>query len=148
MDRPSIGCGVVIFNERGQFLMGKRKSAHANGRYCLPGGWIEFGETINKAVQREAWEETGLKIHKLKLIGITENIFKEENKHSISVIIGACIQSGIPQVMEPDKCESWIWVNDWDHMPNPTFTDYKRFISAEKIKEYKTKYIFKNQKIK
>ena len=148
MDRPGIGCGVVIFNERGQFLMGKRKSAHANGRYCLPGGWIEFGETINKAVQREAWEETGLKIHKLKLIGITENIFKEENKHSISVIMGACIQSGIPQVMEPDKCESWIWVNDWDHMPNPTFTDYKRFISDEKIKEYKTKYIFKNQKIK
>ena len=148
MNRPGIGCGVVIFNRHGQFLMGKRKSTHANGRYCLPGGWIEFGETISEAVQREAMEETGLTICQIELLGITENIFKEENKHSLSVVMGALIQSGNPQVMEPDKCESWIWVDDWNQMPSPTFTDYTRFITAEKIKEYKTKYIFKNQFIK
>lgn len=144
MNKTGVGCGVVIFNEKGQFLMGKRKSNHANGRYCLPGGWIEFGETVEQAVKREAMEETGLTIKNLELLGFTENIFKEENKHSISIVMAAQIQSGQPTVMEPDKCESWIWVDNWDKMPQPPFTDYTRFIGCEKIENYKSKYLLKS----
>ncbi len=137
---PGIGCGVVIFNKKGQFLMGRRKSKHANGRYCLPGGWIEFGETIEQAVRREAMEETGLTLSEIELLGITENIFKDENKHSVSIVMAAQIQSGAPQVMEPDKCESWIWVDDWNNMPQPPFTDYTAFIGADKITDYRMKH--------
>lgn len=46
-----------MINEKGQILLEKRKD---NGLYCLPGGAIELGESVEEGLRREIKEETGI----------------------------------------------------------------------------------------
>lgn len=60
-------------------------------RLCIPAGKIEFGETIEQAVTREVFEETGLKVHSLKCLMLQELIkpiefFKEDHFVSFSYL--------------------------------------------------------------
>jgi 8-oxo-dGTP pyrophosphatase MutT (NUDIX family) len=66
--RIRLGCSVVIFDEaRKKVLLTKRAD---NGLWCLPGGGVDPGESVDETVIREAWEETGLTIRVLRLIGV------------------------------------------------------------------------------
>lgn len=78
-----VGCSAVIFDEtRTRVLLTQRTD---NGRWCLPGGQLEAGESAAEACEREVWEETGLKVRAKKLLGVYSNpdqlvIYNDGNK--------------------------------------------------------------------
>ena len=73
---PEPTVGALIFNPEGKlFLM---KSHKWGGRYVIPGGHIELGESAEDALLREVKEETGLDISDIEFIGIQEFIFDPE----------------------------------------------------------------------
>ena len=60
MDKQ-IKIAVNIFVVRdGLILLGKRKGAIGDGTWCLPGGHLEYMESLTEAAKRELKEETGL----------------------------------------------------------------------------------------
>ena len=61
-----VGAAVALFNEQGEFLLQKRR----DGQWGVPGGFIELGESTEEAGRREVFEETGLEIGKLDLVGV------------------------------------------------------------------------------
>ena len=62
------GCSAVIFDDgRERILLTRRAD---NGRWCLPGGGIDPGESLDEACIREVREETGLDIRVSRLIGV------------------------------------------------------------------------------
>jgi len=63
-----VGCSAVIFDPTGQEVLLTRRAD--NGRWCLPGGRMEPGESAAEACAREVWEETGLQVKIERLIGI------------------------------------------------------------------------------
>jgi 8-oxo-dGTP pyrophosphatase MutT (NUDIX family) len=64
----STGCSAIIFDEtRGKVLLTRRAD---NGRWCLPGGRMEPGESAEEACAREVLEETGLQVKVGRLTGI------------------------------------------------------------------------------
>jgi len=66
--RLRLGCCAVIFDEsRTKVLLTRRAD---NGRWCLPGGGVESGETVAEACEREVLEETGLRSRVKRLIGV------------------------------------------------------------------------------
>ena len=66
-----MGCSAVIFDEtRQKVLLTKRAD---NGRWCLPGGGMESGESAAEACEREVMEETGLKVRAKRLLGVYSN---------------------------------------------------------------------------
>ena len=66
-----MGCSAVIFDEtRQKVLLTKRAD---NGRWCLPGGGMEPGESAAEACEREVMEETGLKVRAKRLLGVYSN---------------------------------------------------------------------------
>lgn len=67
--------GIVLRGE--EVLVVLRKADPYAGRWSLPGGALEVGETLHQAVIREVAEETGLKVEPVRLVGVYEHIVEE-----------------------------------------------------------------------
>lgn len=66
--RLMVGTAAVVFDDaRERVLLTQRTD---NGRWCLPGGAMEPGESAAEACIREVWEETGLIVVVTRLIGV------------------------------------------------------------------------------
>ena len=63
-----VGCSAIILDERGEKVLLTRRAD--NGDWCLPGGGMESGESAEEACVREVWEETGITVEVVRLIGI------------------------------------------------------------------------------
>lgn len=63
-----VGCSAAIFDTSGEKVLLTRRSD--NGRWCLPGGGMEPGESAAEACVREVWEETGLQVRVERLVGV------------------------------------------------------------------------------
>jgi 8-oxo-dGTP diphosphatase len=118
---PRVGLGVIIVNEDGKILIGKRKGSLAE-KYSIPGGHLELGETFEAGAIREIKEETNLDISNPIVIAVTNNLetFRAEGKHYISVVLLATHYSGDLKNMEPEKCETLAWCDPHD-LPEPHF---------------------------
>ena len=68
---PQLAVSASIFRD-GEVLLVRRARAPGKGLYSLPGGRVEFGESLHTALHREVGEETGLKIEILGLAGWRE----------------------------------------------------------------------------
>jgi len=115
--RPKVGIGVYIINKEGQVLLMKRKSAHAEGTWCPPGGHLENGESFFDCCKREVKEETNLDITGTELLGVVNNIFSPE-KHYVNVDFVATGVTGELKNMEPEKASDLGWYN-LDFLPQP-----------------------------
>jgi len=73
MSRPEVAVGAVIVRD-GRLLMIRRGRGVGAGRWSLPGGRVEAGETLTVALAREIREETGLTASVGRLCGIAERI--------------------------------------------------------------------------
>jgi ADP-ribose pyrophosphatase YjhB (NUDIX family) len=68
-DAPLVaGSAAIIWDDRREKILLTRRSD--NGRWCLPGGRMESGESASEACEREVLEETGLRVRVTRLIGI------------------------------------------------------------------------------
>ncbi len=70
---PLVGVGAVVV-EQGRVLLVQRGTEPAKGRWSIPGGLIEVGESLLEAVAREVREETGLLVEPLELIELLDRI--------------------------------------------------------------------------
>ncbi len=121
MQRPNVGLGIIILNEKGEILIGKRKGS-ISPYFSIPGGHLEMGESFEEGIKKEVLEETGMTIINPKVLSITNNLrtYKESGIHHVSVNMFTDKYIGTPQVMEPEKCEGWFWVKP-ENLPQPHF---------------------------
>lgn len=121
MQRPNVGLGIIIQNDAGEILVGKRKGSHSPF-YSIPGGHLEIGESFEEGIKKEVLEETGLIIKNPIVIGVTNNLrtFHQSGIHHVSINLFTDKFEGIPMAMEPEKCEEWFWVNPKE-LPQPHF---------------------------
>ena len=124
--RPKVGMGVAVIKDN-KVLLGKRKNAHGEGSWCFPGGHLEFNESFEECAKRETYEETGIKIRNIRLGTTTNDIFKDEGKHYITILMVSEYDSGEVKIMEPEKCEEWDWF-EWDNLPNPLFIPMQNLV--------------------
>ncbi|MDM8526841.1 NUDIX domain-containing protein [Anaerolineales bacterium HSG24] len=115
--QPQIGVGVMIMRD-GKLLLGQRKSSLGQSTYAWTGGHLEFGETLEECAKRETFEETRLVVTSLKFLCMSNVI--SYDKHYLDVEFVAEVESGEPQIMEPDKIVSWRWY-ELDDLPSPLF---------------------------
>ncbi|OGK18062.1 DNA mismatch repair protein MutT [Candidatus Roizmanbacteria bacterium RIFCSPHIGHO2_01_FULL_39_8] len=114
------GVGVAVIIRKNNVLLGKRIGSHGEGTWQFPGGHLEFNEKLEDCAKREALEETNLKVKEIKFAAITNDLFKHENKHYITIFMVADYNSGKETIMEPKKCLEWKWFA-WNKFPQPIF---------------------------
>jgi 8-oxo-dGTP diphosphatase len=78
-ERPVIGVGAVIVRA-GQVVIVKRRYEPLAGRWSLPGGTLELGETLEAGVMREMREETGLEVDVGPVIEVFDRIMLDEQQ--------------------------------------------------------------------
>ncbi len=76
-DTPLVGVGAIII-EGDRVALVKRGHAPLQGRWSIPGGVLEVGETLRTAAVREALEETGLTVEPGELLGVFERVVPDE----------------------------------------------------------------------
>jgi 8-oxo-dGTP pyrophosphatase MutT (NUDIX family) len=63
-----VGCSATLFDQsRTKVFLTRRTD---NGEWCLPGGMMESGESVEEACLREMFEETGLRVRTTRLVGV------------------------------------------------------------------------------
>jgi ADP-ribose pyrophosphatase YjhB (NUDIX family) len=76
-DRPYAGVGAIIFRGDNVLLI-KRGSAPALGKWSIPGGLVELGESLETAVRREILEEVGLEVKVIDLVAALDRVIRDE----------------------------------------------------------------------
>lgn len=139
-EKPKVGVGFgVMIVKDGKILLGHRHEnpekasslLNGAGTWTMPGGKLHFGETFEEGARREVWEETGLKLNKLQVIAVNQDLI--ETAHFVTVGLFSDDISGEPTVCEPDEITEWRWF-DLDHLPSPLY-----FPSAKLLENYRHK---------
>jgi len=68
LGKVTLGCSAALFDSTRQKLLMTRRSD--NGRWCMPGGRVDPGESVAEACIREFLEETGLHVQIVRLLGV------------------------------------------------------------------------------
>ncbi len=83
---PSVGVGAVVI-DAGRVVLIRRAKEPLRGRWVVPGGTVELGETLEQAVVRELKEETGLDVRPLALVTAFDRISREAGRVSYHYVI-------------------------------------------------------------
>jgi len=54
--------------------------------WAIPGGFVDYGETVEEAAKRELLEETGIKAEEISLLGIYSDPDRDPRFHTISMV--------------------------------------------------------------
>jgi ADP-ribose pyrophosphatase YjhB (NUDIX family) len=63
-----LGCSAILLDETGAQVLLTRRSD--NSQWCLPGGRVDAGESVTESIEREVFEETGLRVRAKRLTGV------------------------------------------------------------------------------
>jgi len=121
---PEPTVGALIFNEKDQLLIVKTHKWHGN--YTIPGGHVELGENLVKALEREIKEETGLILSKADFLCFQEFVYDEcfwERRHFIFFDFICRVAPG--EVQLNDEAEGYLWVG-LDQVEEYPIDDYLR----------------------
>ncbi|MDN5310403.1 MAG: 8-oxo-dGTP diphosphatase [Methanolobus sp.] len=106
---------VIIYN--GRIVLVQRKNPPFEGKFALPGGFVDIGETVESAVIREAREETGLSIEIVKLLGVYSNPLRDPRGHTVSI----CYLSQGHGTLEAGSDANDVFLFDVNDLPEMAF---------------------------
>ncbi len=123
---------VLLYDDNGKILILKRSTDSKTnpGKWELPGGKVDQGESFDQALIREVFEETGLKIFVEHFVGASE-----QNLHvirAIHIIMSGRIMEGELKLSEEHEGYAWVFFEELaDYELADWLNDY--FINQTKI---------------
>ena len=91
--RPLTGVTLIPLLTDGRIVLVKRRDT---GEWGLPGGLIDWGETVESSAERELKEETGLNLLTIdRLIGVYSSPRRDPRMHSISISLAVTVEGAL-----------------------------------------------------
>ena len=113
--QPIVGVGAIIL-QNGKILLGKRKNEPAKGKWAVPGGAVELGETPEEAAIRETYEETCLQVENPQLIDVVCQVDRDNlgkvRYHYIIIDYVVSVKMGKPEAASDTEDIRWVEIND------------------------------------
>jgi len=108
---PLVGTSIIPILADGRVVLVQRKD---DGSWGLPGGLVDWGETINQTVVREVAEETGLTVVKIgRLVGVYSAPDRDPRVHSVCVVVEAQVEGAIAiqDTLEIQAAQPYEWAD-------------------------------------
>jgi 8-oxo-dGTP diphosphatase len=112
---------IIIEIEGGIVLIERRNEPFG---WALPGGFVDYGETLEQAAVREAREETSLEVSRLRLVGCYSDPARDPRMHTISTVFAA-VGAGVPLAADDAASLQVFPLND---QPDRLCFDHKKII--------------------
>ncbi|WP_425147788.1 NUDIX domain-containing protein [Deinococcus sp.] len=108
--RPLVCVGALVRGPNDTYLIAR--TTKWRGAWGVPGGKVEWGETLEQATRRELREEVGLELSALAYVQTQEAVLSPEfHKPSHMLLIDFLASSGSQVVTPNDEIEEWAWVS-------------------------------------
>ena len=124
---PAVGVAVVLLDDDGRILMGRRSAGGNVGEWCIPCGYVEWGEDIRDAARREFAEETGIDVEIDEVCAVHSN-FHNASSLTVGVWFYAKPSSGQPTASDDLDQVDWFLPSD---PPEPLAFPTDRLVLAQ-----------------
>jgi ADP-ribose pyrophosphatase YjhB (NUDIX family) len=116
----------MIVQEGDRILLGLRSdNSFRGGKWCIPGGYMEFDEDFLTAGRREVFEETGLDVEVTSLLSVASN-FHTPSMHTLSVMLLARPKGG--GLRAADDLQAVAWHPIADPLPEMAFEHHEHLV--------------------
>jgi mutator protein MutT len=106
---PRVGVGAVVLDQQGRILLQLRKKPPEANHWSIPGGRVEFMETVENAIVRELKEELGIVVEVVALLCVTNHIVPSDDAHWVSPAFHVRVVSGEASNLEPHATKEMRW---------------------------------------
>jgi ADP-ribose pyrophosphatase YjhB (NUDIX family) len=113
---------IIIEVEGGIVLIERKNPPHG---WAIPGGFVDYGETVEAAAVREAKEETGLDVRLTGLLGVYSDPSRDPRHHTISTVFFASA-TGQP-IADDDAVDAGVFTEDT--LPNDIVFDHREILA-------------------
>ncbi len=86
---PSLTVDIFIYDDDFNFILIQRKNEPFKGCWALPGGFVEYGESVETAAVREAKEETSIDVELKELVNVYSSPDRDPRGHTVTVVFTA-----------------------------------------------------------
>jgi 8-oxo-dGTP diphosphatase len=108
--------GAVVEQE-GKILLQLRNHEPFYDHWCIPGGHIEFGESVEDAIAREVKEETGLNVEKLNFFRYYNEYYADLDWHAVALVFIARVRGELKRQQAEVKELKWCTPEEALHLP-------------------------------
>lgn len=118
---PTVGVGGVVVHD-GRVLLIRRGKEPLRGRWVVPGGTVELGETLEAALVREVREETGIVVRPLELMTVFDRIERVATGvayHYVIVDYRCAFVSGALEAGTDAQEAAWVAEDDLERYDLP-----------------------------
>lgn len=125
--------GLVI-NEKGEWLVVKKRYGGLNGKWSIPAGFVASGETLDEAALREVKEETGIDCRIRELVGFRTGVIRGDVSDNMAIFTMAPIcpdQEVVPQERELYEA---AWIHPIELKDHPLASLMLKEFTAETLK--------------
>jgi len=124
---PRLTVDIIIRKGDEIMLIERKNEPHG---WALPGGFVDYGETVEHAAERELMEETNIKCSDMPMLGVYSDPERDKRGHTVSVVF----YSETNQTpMAGDDAANAVFFNIND-LPDDIVFDHKKIINDYLIK--------------
>jgi len=117
---------AVILDIRGKVALIRRGNPPFRGKWALPGGFVDVGERIERAILREVKEETGMGVRIASVIGIYSDPKRDPRGHTVSVAFLCRKTTG--RMAAGDDAAGIAWFDMEDAIGSPLAFDHREIL--------------------
>lgn len=129
-----LAAGGLVINEKGDWLVVKKRYGGLNGKWSLPAGFVSQGETIDEAAIREVKEETGIDCRIIELVGFRTGVIRGDISDNMAIFTMEPIDP--TQVVVPEHGELYeaAWMSPMNLKDHPLASLMLKEFTAESLK--------------
>jgi ADP-ribose pyrophosphatase YjhB (NUDIX family) len=106
----TMGVGAVVINDKNELLMVRDRIHNSHSVYKLPGGMVEHADKLSDAVEREVYEETGIKAKMIKMVSVLNAHPYRFNKSNMYIVFQLEALSEEINIIDTHEIELALWL--------------------------------------